>query len=378
VRSEGEIPPELAAAVDAIALPGTDMAPPGDVPAYASGAPGYSHYVFRNIDGEVIPTLVEGGREEQTRCQDEALPCSYQELAALYDSDDDIPEELGMTRTEIGVLLDELGQTEAALGRLSDPSAACAEGYRPQPLQVPNMGSHFTNIEYVLDGVFDPSRPEIILYGVADNENPRQAFSATCSDGEWTGDIELTVVGASFILPPSEFGADHPDAFSGPLDQWHIHYSLCNGTFPTTREKCEDAGGSFNETVGWMIHVWAIPEFDNQFGVFSMWNASLWPAIDPDELRETRDVAEDDNVTTIENFDFGAPVVVTEGDEVIWSNTDAVPHTVTGGVSGDVSGEFDSGAMGPGQTFVTEFDETGEFTFFCSLHPDMEGTVIVE
>ena len=62
------------------------------------------------------------------------------------------------------------------------------------------------------------------------------------------------------------------------------------------------------------------------------------------------------------------------GDEITWTNVDGTSHTVT---SNDDSGVLDSGNVSGGGTFSATFDEAGEFTYFCEIHPQMEGTVTV-
>ena len=74
------------------------------------------------------------------------------------------------------------------------------------------------------------------------------------------------------------------------------------------------------------------------------------------------------------------PVTVTAGQNVTWINDDLDPHTVTSGAFGteEAGEQFDSGYMGPHRTFSHMFDETGEYQYFCEIHPNMVGTVIVE
>ena len=50
------------------------------------------------------------------------------------------------------------------------------------------------------------------------------------------------------------------------------------------------------------------------------------------------------------------------------------PFTKCGGVT---SQGFDSDLLGPGQAFTLRFDQPGSFPFTCSLHPQMNGTVLV-
>ncbi len=72
-------------------------------------------------------------------------------------------------------------------------------------------------------------------------------------------------------------------------------------------------------------------------------------------------------------------LTVQVGDTVTWTNNDDVPHTVTAGtVDMPTPEEFDSGQLQPGDTFSYTFDEAGTFDYFCTLHPDMTATIIVE
>ena len=77
---------------------------------------------------------------------------------------------------------------------------------------------------------------------------------------------------------------------------------------------------------------------------------------------------------TIGNFTFKAPVVtVKAGTTVTWTNGDDIPHTV---VSKD--GVFRSKVLDTGDHFSFTFAKTGQFGYFCSLHPHMTGTIIVK
>lgn len=83
--------------------------------------------------------------------------------------------------------------------------------------------------------------------------------------------------------------------------------------------------------------------------------------------------AGDELEITIENFAFSGPETAAVGDTVTITNQDSVGHTWTA-----VDGEFDSGTVAEGETFDFTFEEAGEFDYFCSIHPQMEGTITVE
>lgn len=71
-------------------------------------------------------------------------------------------------------------------------------------------------------------------------------------------------------------------------------------------------------------------------------------------------------------------VVIGKNSTVFWTNNDPAPHTVTS----DTAGVFDSGTSGPltsqGGTFQFTFTTPGTYTYHCSFHPWMQGTVIVK
>ena len=74
------------------------------------------------------------------------------------------------------------------------------------------------------------------------------------------------------------------------------------------------------------------------------------------------------------------PVNVKVGDTVRWTNNDNTIHTVIEGnpaTGGEVEGGFASEILGPGVTFEHTFNQTGTFEYYCNLHPNMVGTVIV-
>ena len=66
-------------------------------------------------------------------------------------------------------------------------------------------------------------------------------------------------------------------------------------------------------------------------------------------------------------------VVLGVNNTVVWTNNDASPHTVTSN-----SQEFDSGNMAPGQTYSYTFTAPGTYTYHCTYHPWMVGTVFVK
>ena len=325
--------------------------------ARASGALGFSHYFFQEVGGEVITTLVEGPAGEQVRSN-----LSYLQLKQIYDQGHPPPQELGMTIEELGVLVGQLDTVRQSTEKYKDVDVALADGYVVSREQFPNMGAHFVNPERAFDGVFNPAEPEFLLY-IQDEAQ------------EWE------LVGTGFLLPTTLAGEDHPDGFAGPLDNWHVHYSLCldghTNSGSTTQEECRKQGGRWFPSFGWMIHsyVWV----DNPLGVFGMWNSNIPPLMPAEDLRETKTrdhTLEGEVATTIENFRH-RDAQIQVGETLVWTNMDPVPHTVTLGSGGVAEEGFDSGLVGPGQSFALNFDRPGTYSFTCTLHPAMNAKIVV-
>lgn len=82
-------------------------------------------------------------------------------------------------------------------------------------------------------------------------------------------------------------------------------------------------------------------------------------------------------------------ITIKIGDSITWQNDDKEGHTVTSGQGsgrfgwmgddfGSPDGLFDSGRFMPGESWTLTFEQEGMYQYFCTIHPWMEGTVIVE
>jgi plastocyanin len=75
----------------------------------------------------------------------------------------------------------------------------------------------------------------------------------------------------------------------------------------------------------------------------------------------------------IVDFAFDPPLFgVPAGATVTWTNTGVRPHTVTA-----ESGAFDSAQLEPGASFSTTLTTEGSYAYFCRIHPEMTGTIVV-
>lgn len=68
-----------------------------------------------------------------------------------------------------------------------------------------------------------------------------------------------------------------------------------------------------------------------------------------------------------------ATVTVKVGDTVTWVNEDQTQHDVVAD-----NGEFKSNLLNKGESFSFSFTKGGTYPYYCSIHPNMHGTVTVQ
>lgn len=79
------------------------------------------------------------------------------------------------------------------------------------------------------------------------------------------------------------------------------------------------------------------------------------------------------DTVVIKSFAYGPnKVTVSAGQSVTWINEDTVNHTAT---SDD--GTWDTGLMAKGESKSITFTIPGTYTYHCTVHPGMTGTVVV-
>jgi len=72
-----------------------------------------------------------------------------------------------------------------------------------------------------------------------------------------------------------------------------------------------------------------------------------------------------------------AELTISAGTTVTLTNEDNVGHTVTAGTRESPTGLFDENVPA-GESFSYTFDEPDTYDYFCSIHPGMNGMIIVE
>jgi LPXTG-motif cell wall-anchored protein len=77
---------------------------------------------------------------------------------------------------------------------------------------------------------------------------------------------------------------------------------------------------------------------------------------------------------TIADFSFApGSITINQGDTVTWTNNGPTPHSATA-----TNGSFDTGIFPKGQSRTHTFNEAGTFSYICTPHPYMKGTVVVQ
>ena len=81
------------------------------------------------------------------------------------------------------------------------------------------------------------------------------------------------------------------------------------------------------------------------------------------------------NQIEIKDFHFTPEVItVKSGEKITWINHDEEPHTIV-----SVEKQFKkSPALDTDQQFSVTAGAPGKYTYFCSVHPKMTGTIVVE
>ncbi len=73
--------------------------------------------------------------------------------------------------------------------------------------------------------------------------------------------------------------------------------------------------------------------------------------------------------SSFEPYALAVPI----GATVEWHNQDGVQHRIVS----STWGLFDSGVINPGKKYFHKFDNVGTYEYYCSIHPEMQGKIIV-
>jgi plastocyanin len=82
------------------------------------------------------------------------------------------------------------------------------------------------------------------------------------------------------------------------------------------------------------------------------------------------------NTIAIKNFAFDpSSLTVKSGTVVKWINQDGASHAIMSDTGSTVA--FSSDPLSSGASYSFTFTQPGTYSYHCSIHPSMKGTIIV-
>jgi plastocyanin len=92
-------------------------------------------------------------------------------------------------------------------------------------------------------------------------------------------------------------------------------------------------------------------------------------------MKDTASSGAGQNKIEIKDFAFNPQTItVKSGEKITWINRDEEPHTIV-----SVEKQFKkSSALDTDQEFTITAGAPGTYTYYCSVHPKMTGTIVVE
>jgi len=80
---------------------------------------------------------------------------------------------------------------------------------------------------------------------------------------------------------------------------------------------------------------------------------------------------------SMKNIQFVPSTITAKvGQKITWTNDDSVAHTVTKQEGFSGAGP-ESGTVNPGSTFSFTPTKAGKIPYFCQIHPNQKGTIVV-
>jgi plastocyanin len=93
------------------------------------------------------------------------------------------------------------------------------------------------------------------------------------------------------------------------------------------------------------------------------------------EMKDTDPIATGGTRIEIKDFAFNPQTItVKSGEKITWINRDEEPHTIV-----SVEKQFKkSSALDTDQEFTITAGAPGTYTYYCSVHPKMTGTIVIQ
>jgi hypothetical protein len=183
----------------------------------------------------------------------------HQHGSGLTDLDD-------ATQAQLSVQLAPTAQLVAKYPTLADAEAA---GYRRAGRFNPGLGVHYGAFGRGADGAITGVNGEVMV--------PQLIYDGT--------DPGSPLAGFMYMADAPEGAV--PEGFVGSNDHWHYHSKLCikigsegikvllPGDENVTAAECAAVQGMYVGQSGYMVHVWTVPGYESDEGVFSGLNRKL-------------------------------------------------------------------------------------------------------
>jgi len=152
------------------------------------------------------------------------------------------------------------------------PTVADAEaaGYHRAGPYAPGLGVHYIR----------PSGAGLNPAGVETDETLREPLAIIYAGTDPTSPVAGFMY---YAMTPTE-----PVGFAGPNDFWHYHTNIClkysadggidapfGADSDVPADLCIQAGGQVLQQTQWMVHVWSVPGWESQQGLFGEVNPAL-------------------------------------------------------------------------------------------------------
>ncbi|MGH9025588.1 MAG: hypothetical protein ACRDWD_05635 [Acidimicrobiia bacterium] len=188
-------------------------------------------------------------------------------FAALSNGHQHETGEVDLDPRTQALLDDELAATRDLVDKYPTIADAEAGGYRRAGPFVPGLGTHYVNYggytgnnDDALEGSHETLVPVLIYDGL---------------------EPDAPIAGFMYMAYGAPAGQE-PTGFVGPNDHWHYHTNTCivyrNGVIEAplgadlpdvTPELCDRYGGQLITNTGYMVHVWSVPGYESETGMFS-------------------------------------------------------------------------------------------------------------
>lgn len=209
-------------------------------------------------DGHAIDATAAAG-------EDEAL------AQLLADHHYEAPPEEPLDSEERQLLTFQLTAVNELIEQYPTVADAEADDWRRAGPFIPGLGTHYIprDTDYTI------TIPDSVDGDEGEDVRPLLIFEGLDGDAPLAGFMFMAVGG-------------EPEGFVGPYDRWHQHENICvvqtgdaielpfvADLDDVTEEMCTDRGGTVTEISSHMVHIWSVPGYDSELGLFSEVNPRI-------------------------------------------------------------------------------------------------------